>query len=587
MENSETLKRRISVAFGRELPDKVFTNCSVVNVFTNELEKKDILVCDGKIAGIGSYADSLRSCGLPEGRIVDLAGKTVCPGLIDGHIHIESSMMPPSLFAEAVIPHGTTAVITDPHEIVNVAGIGGFNFMLENSKDVPMDIFFVVPSCVPATELDEAGAALNSDDIEVLMKSDRVVGLAEMMNAFGTVRNDDEIIRKIQAAERAGKVVDGHAPGLTGTELNAYVTSGVASDHECSTAEEALEKLRLGQWIMIREGTAAKNLERLMPLFDEKYYGRCMLVTDDKHPGDLIRLGHIDYIVREAIRRGADPYRAIRMASFNAAEYFGLKAKGAVAPGYKADFIVIDSIYEFNVLQVYYNGEIVAKDGKICNNYLESKKNADLMIYPRVFNSFNMPEIKAEDLKLEVTGSKRRVIGLVPNEILTTEIITDSDLSADLQNGIVKVALIERHKNTGHIGLGFMSGYGLKKGAIASSIGHDSHNLIVAGTNEEDMALAANTVRSNTGGLAVVAAGCVLGELPLPIAGLMGVLEKEELEEKLNSLKEKTRELGVDEGTDPFMTLSFASLPVIPSLRITTHGLVDVATQSVVPVFFD
>lgn len=592
MNKSDDLKKMISVAFGRELPDKIFTGCRVLNVFTNELEKKDVSVINGHIAAIGDFSElcsKILEAGntddLKKTEIIDLDGATICPGLIDGHIHIESTMLTPVEFAKAVIPHGTTAVITDPHEIANVAGISGIEFMLEDSENLPMDINFVLPSCVPATPLDESGDCLSAAELEPLLKRERVVGLAELMNAFGTVRNDEEIIKKILITKAADKVIDGHAPGLSGNELNAYVSAGVTSDHECSNAEEAIEKLRLGQWIMIREGTAARNLEKLMPLFDEKYYGRCLLVTDDKHPGDLLSVGHIDYIVREAIRRGADPARAVRMASLNAATRFGLKEKGAVAPGYRADFIVVDSLESFNVKQVYYSGSKVAENGAMVSGAI-AEKSMDKAHFTRVFDSVKLDKLSEKDFDIVPSGSKRRIIGLVPGEILTTEIIADADTSKDAEKGIVKVALIERHRNTGHIGKGFLSGYGLKKGAVASSIGHDSHNLIVAGADNSDMALAANTVAANGGGLAVVCDGKVLGSLALPVGGLMCENSASEVEEKLTELKSLTRQLGVAEGIDAFMTLSFASLPVIPSLRITTLGLADVATQSIVPVFF-
>lgn len=596
MDKKEELKKLISAAFGREVPDCIFTNCSVFNVFTNETEKKDVAVSGGRIAGTGNYSEIYENLINAAGtvktdelktEIIDLKGAVICPGLIDGHIHIESSMLTPVSFAEAVIPHGTTAVVTDPHEIANVAGINGIEYMMEQSRGLPMDVYFVLPSCVPATPLDESGACLTAEELEPLIKRGNVAGLAELMNAFGTVRNDEEILEKIGVAQRAGKVIDGHAPGLTGAELNAYVAAGVRSDHECAFADEAIEKLRLGQWIMIREGTAAKNLEKLMPLFDDRYYNRCLLVTDDRHPGDLVKLGHIDYIIREAVRRGADPAKAVKMASFNAAQYFGLKDKGAVAPGYRADFITVDSLESFNVDRVYYGGKLVAEKGTLTDKNTISECRSDIVNYGRVFDSFNMPDIKPEDLKITGNGTKRRVIGLIPGEILTSEVITDADTSKDAENGIVKLALIERHKNTGHIGKGFLSGYGLKSGAVASSIGHDSHNLIVAGTNEEDMALAANTVKRNKGGLAVVNGGKVTGELALPVGGLMCELSASEVEDKLVELKKITGELGVDEGIDAFMTLSFASLPVIPALRITTHGLTATDTQSIVPVFFD
>ena len=637
MENMDELKKLISVAFGREIPDRIFTNCKVLNVFTNELETKDIAVCNGRIAGVGEYANSNRVIDAErETEIVDLHGATVCPGLIDGHIHIESTMLTPIEFAKAVIPHGTTAVITDPHEIANVAGINGIEYMMEQSSGLPMDVFYVLPSCVPATPLDEAGAVLNADDLETLIKRENVVGLAELMNAFGTVRNDEEILKKINVAVKAGKTIDGHAPGLTGRELNAYVAAGVKSDHECAEHKEALEKLRLGQWIMVREGTAAKNLEHMMPLFDEKYYGRCMLVTDDKHPGDLIEMGHIDYIIRKAVKLGADPAKAVRMASLNAALHFGIKDKGAVAPGYKADFVVVDSIERFNALATYYAGNKVSEKGELteeaeslfdakagirkndkhsefddefdtenvteaAEEMSETNENAESILktsmafesradfirrYRRVYESFNLRELAAEDFVVKGEGTRRRIIGLIDGQILTEELFADADTTDDIKNGIVKLAVIERHKDTGHIGLGYMKGYGLKKGAVASSIAHDSHNLIIAGANDEDMALAANTVNANGGGLAVVCDGEVLGTLALPVGGIMCEESAEAVEDRLKMLKKIANALGVSNGIDPFMTLSFSSLPVIPKLKLTTLGLVDCTTQQLVPVLF-
>lgn len=609
MSKTDKIERRISTAFGRNIPDLILKNAHILNVFTGEFEDADIAICDGYIAGIGDYAniaENLRNdskaaeCG-EECRIIDLQGRTVCPGLIDGHIHLESSMISPEEFAKAVVPHGTTAVITDPHEITNVAGEDGLRFMLERTAKLPLDVFFMLPSCVPATDKDESGAVLEAENLEPFFGNERVLGLAELMNAFGTVRNDPSILAKIRAAAKYNKVIDGHAPGLTGCELNAYVSAGVSSDHECSTAEEAIEKVRRGQWIMVREGTAAHNLQALLPLFGENYYSRCLLVTDDKHPGDLIEFGHIDYIIREAIKLGADPVRATVMASHNAAVYFGLKDMGAVAPGYKADLVVLSDFESFEIESVIKAGEIVA--GKYTGNQAAdafglaagsefgcSDTDSMKQKYPRIYDSFNLKELTTEDFKIGLKGDKKRVIGLVKGELLTKELIVPNDSASesdtDISNDIIKLAVIERHKNTGHIGLSYVSGYGLKKGAVASSIAHDSHNLIVIGTNDADMALAANTVRSNHGGLAVVCDGKVLGELALPIAGLMCDEDASFVEKRLTELKKLARNLGVSEGIDPFMTLAFVSLPVIPALKLTTFGLVDVATQQIVPSIF-
>ena len=571
------LKSLIASAAGEVKADLVLKNAKILNVFTKELEEGDVAVKDGVIVGIGSYSGEEE---------INLEGKIICPGLIDGHIHIESSMLSPSEFAKAVIPHGTTAVITDPHEIANVAGTDGISFMLESSKDLPMDIFFMLPSCVPATPLDESGAVLTATELEPFYKEDRVLGLAELMNSYGTVNGDEDIIAKINGAKANGKTIDGHAPALTGNGLNAYIAAGVKSDHECFAFGEAEEKLKRGQWIMIRQGTAAKNLNSLLPLFDDKYTDRCMLVTDDKHPGDLISQGHIDYIVREAVKAGKSPFNAVKMASFNAATYFGLKDRGAVAPGYIADLIVVSDLKDFNVEKVFKNGKLVAEGGE-----LKAKIDSapvDEVKYKRVCHSFNMPKVTADSFKITETGSKKRVIKVVTGEIITDEVIVDSSSpEAEPDKDISKIAVIERHKGTGHIGLGFVTGYGLKKGAIASSVAHDSHNLIVAGTNDEDMAIAANAVLENEGGLAVAVDGKLIGTLALPLGGLMCEQDAASVEEKLVALKEQARVLGVPEGIDPFMTLAFTALPVIPKLRIITKGVVDVNTQSYAPVLFD
>lgn len=566
----------ILAARGDLAPDLVLKNARIVNVFTKEIESGDVAIKDGYIVGIGEY-DGAEN--------IDIGGRVICPGLIDGHIHIESSMISPSEFAGAVAPHGTTAVIADPHEIANVAGEEGIRYMLEASAGLPVDIFFMLPSCVPATPLDESGAELSADELEPFYKEERVAGLAELMNSFGTVRADEEIIRKIQGANSYGKRIDGHAPFLTGKDLNAYITAGVRSDHECSSAEEAIEKLKLGQYIMIREGTAARNLEALLPLFDDKYCDRCMLVTDDKHGGDLIDNGHIDYIIRKAIRAGKDPLNAIKMATLNAAMYFGLKDRGAIAPGYIADIIVLSDLEEFTVEKVFKNGRLTVDGGK--NVRAIKSPSIDKEKYPHVFNSFNLREIKPSDLEIRDEGTKKRVIKVIPGQILTEELIVESSSKqAEPDKDIIKLAVIERHKGTGHTGVGFVSGYGLKKGAIASSVAHDSHNLIVAGCTDDDMALAANTVRENGGGLAVVCDGKVLSSLPLPIGGLMCEMNVNEVEDILRVMKEQARQLGVNEGIDPFMTLAFTALPVIPKLRLLTQGVVDVDKQSYVPVMF-
>ena len=606
MRQYNDLKKMMDVAAGRRKASLVLKGGTIVNVFTERTEIGDIAIEDGCIAGIGEY-DGLVN--------VDMTGRYICPGFIDGHIHIESSMVSPPEFEKAVLPHGTTTVITDPHEIGNVAGCQGVDYMLKATEGLSLDTFFVMPSCVPSTGLDESGAVLGPEDIKPYYENPRVLGLAEVMNSVGVVAGQEDLMGKLTEAGRRGKVIDGHAPFLRGNELNAYVCSGVWSDHECSDAGEALEKLGRGQWIMIREGTAARNLEALMPLFEAPYYERCMLVTDDKHPGDLISMGHIDYIIRRAVSLGADPIRAIKMGTFNAARYFGLKDRGAVMPGLRADLAVLEDLKDIRVAAVYKDGVLTAKEGVCLGAGKEKKRNYAAgeeprsgsredtesaektaggleTAFPRVFNSFHMDEVTLEDLVLEQKGAMERVIQFKPHELLTEERLVPWQNTPGLAPGvsleqdIVKAAVFERHLHTGHKGLGFVGGYGLKKGAVATSVAHDSHNLIVVGTNDRDMVLAANAVRKNRGGLAVAAEGQVLGELALPIGGVMSRLSVEEVEEQLQALKVLTRQLGISSDIDAFMPLAFVSLPVIPKLRINTYGVIDVDRQKQVPPSF-
>lgn len=606
MRQYNDLKKMMDVAAGRRKASLVLKGGTIVNVFTERTEIGDIAIEDGCIAGIGEY-DGLVN--------VDMTGRYICPGFIDGHIHIESSMVSPPEFEKAVLPHGTTTVITDPHEIGNVAGCQGVDYMLKATEGLSLDAFFVMPSCVPSTGLDESGAVLGPEDIKPYYENPRVLGLAEVMNSVGVVAGQEDLMGKLTEAGRRGKVIDGHAPFLRGNELNAYVCSGVWSDHECSDAGEALEKLGRGQWIMIREGTAARNLEALMPLFEAPYYERCMLVTDDKHPGDLISMGHIDYIIRRAVSLGADSIRAIKMGTFNAARYFGLKDRGAVMPGLRADLAVLEDLKDIRVAAVYKDGVLTAKEGVCLGAGKEKKRNYAAgeeprsgsredtesaektaggleTAFPGVFNSFHMDEVTLEDLVLEQKGAMERVIQFKPHELLTEERLVPWQNTPGLAPGvsleqdIVKAAVFERHLHTGHKGLGFVGGYGLKKGAVATSVAHDSHNLIVVGTNDRDMVLAANAVRKNRGGLAVAAEGQVLGELALPIGGVMSRLSVEEVEEQLQALKVLTRQLGISSDIDAFMTLAFVSLPVIPKLRINTYGVIDVDRQKQVPPSF-
>ena len=554
--------RVIAVAAGREKADLVLKNATYVNVFSNELCQGDIAVAEGLIVGMGEYSGSVE---------VDVSGKIVLPGFVDAHIHLESSLVSPTEFAKAVLPHGTTTVITDPHEIANVMGTDGIEYMLQATEDLPVDVRFMLPSCVPATPLDESGANLDYRAIDSFYDHPRVQGLAEMMNFVGTINGDAQVVEKIVASQAHHKKIDGHAPDLKGNDLNAYVAAGVYSDHECHDLDDAIAKLQRGQFIMIREGTAARNLEALAPLLCDKYVERCMFCTDDKHPNDLLEKGHIDYIVKKAIALGADPITAIKSACHNAARYFLLNNRGAIAPGYLADFVIIDDFQHFNIEKVYKRGALMVENGAVADFPLPE---IDPYLVSRAHNTFHVASLSAEDF----TDSRpHAVIGMVDGEITTTDGgYTDR---IDVDYDILKIAVIERHKNTHHIGLGYIKGYGLKKGAVATSISHDSHNIIVVGTNEEDMAFAANHIVQEHGGITVVENGQVLGDLRLNIAGIMSDDTLVNVNRDLEAAKEHAYKLGVSKGIDPFMTLSFMALPVIPSLRITTRGVFDVTTQ--------
>ena len=584
MASMDQFMEQISVAAGRKKAELVLKHAKIVNVFTETVEEGDIAIEDGIIVGIGNYEGETET---------DLKGAYVCPGFLDGHIHLESSMVSPSEFERMVLPHGTCAVITDPHEIANVAGTAGIRYMLEATKHLLLDVYFMMPSCVPSTALDESGAELHMEDLLPFYQNERVLGLAEMMNSYGVVQNIPDCIEKLLKTQESGKQIDGHAPGLSGKELNTYAAAGVASDHECSEFEEAREKLARGQWIMVRQGTAAQNLKKLMPIFEAPYYQRAMLVTDDKHPGDLIRGGHIDFIIREAVALGADPIRAIKMGTLHTAQYFGLKKQGAVAPGYRADLVVINNLSEIQVLKVYKNGRLAAEYGKM----LKPETNHNQMswddeIVQRVFHSFHCRPIQLSDLALKKTGDQIRVIDLVSHELITRERnetwTEQKGLAAGVnpEKDVVKLVALERHKGNGHIGIGFLGNYGLKKGAVATSVGHDSHNLVIAGATDEDIAAAGNCVLENEGGLAIAADGKVILDLPLRTAGLMSELPVEEVDRRLEAMKALSRELGVHEDIDAFMTLAFVSLPVIPKLRLNTYGVIDTEQQKVVEAVY-
>ena len=551
----------IDVAAGRAPADLVLKNATYVNVFSNELCHGDIAVAEGLIVGMGEYHGKVE---------VDVSGKLVLPGFIDAHIHLESSLVSPTEFAKAVLPHGTTTVITDPHEIANVMGTDGIEYMLQATEDLPVDVRFMLPSCVPATPLDESGANLDYRAIDSFYDHPRVQGLAEMMNYVGVVNGDGQVVEKIVASQAHHKKIDGHAPGLSGKELNAYIAAGVYSDHECSDMEDAMNKLRLGQYIMIREGTAARNLEALMPLLTSQYVDRCMFCTDDKHPNDLLEKGHIDYIVKKAISLGADPIVAVKAACHNAARYFLLNNRGAIAPGYLGDFVIIDDFQHFKIEMVYKRG-VLMYDGQLRDF---PAPEIDPYLVKRAHDTFHVAHLTAEDFS---DGRPHAVIGMIPGEIVTQD--AGYADHADPEQDILKIAVIERHKNTHHIGLGYIKGYGLKRGAVATSISHDSHNIIVVGATDEDMAAAANRIVENRGGITVMENGQVLGEVTLSIVGIMSDDSLVMVNSALEDAKDEAFGLGVSRGIDPFMTLSFMALPVIPSLRITTRGVFDVSSQ--------
>lgn len=550
-------QRLIAVAAGREKADLVLKNAKYLNVFSNEFLCGDIAVANGLIAGVGKYDGKTE---------IDVSGKLVLPGFIDAHIHLESSMVTPAEFAKAVVAHGTTTVITDPHEITNVMGIDGVEYMIQASQNLPIDVHFMMPSCVPATEIDESGAELDCKDIDLYLDNKKVLGLAEMMNYVGVINGDKNVLSKIVTSQAHHKKIDGHAPELSGNGLNAYIAAGVYSDHECSTFENALEKLRKGQFIMIREGTAAHNLKALMPLLTQQYYARCMFATDDKHPSDLLYGGHIDYIVKQALKNGADPIVALKTATHHAARYFLLNNKGAIASGYLADIVVVDNLEDFNVETVFKRGKLVF-DGEVKDF---SAPTVDEKLAEKCFDTFHLDSVTPSSFKVD---GKLGLIGLVGGELLTRNLGTADKI--DVENDILKIACIERHKGTNHIGVGYVKGYSLKSGAVATSVAHDSHNIITVGCNDDDIAVAVNAIKDSKGGIAVVENGKIKALLELPIAGLMSDEPLTTVNEKLENAKLSAYELGADKSIDPFMTLSFLSLPVIPSLRITTKGVFD------------
>jgi len=557
----------------------LFKNGNVINVFTGICEKADVLIEDDKIIGVGEYNDA--------DVIKDVSGKYICPGFIDSHIHIESSMLSPLEFAKVCVPHGTTSVIADPHEIANVCGKKGIQYMLDSSEGLPLDVYLMLPSCVPATKFCESGAALEAEDLEEFYSHKRVLGLGEVMNFVGVVNDDEKLLNKIKSAQAHNLTVNGHAPLLSGAALDKYIAAGIEDDHECTSADEAKERISKGQKIMIRQGTSARNLEAMLPLFDEPWCRYCMLVTDDKHPADLLNNGHIDDIIRSAVRSGKSAITGIQMATIQAAEHYGLKKIGAIAPGYAADILVLDDLDTVSVSDVYKNGVCVSESHTM-KSFAGSEIDPELENAVR--NSFKLKELTDADFYIDCNIQKAcNVIGVIKGELLTDKKVINTDFSKnngiDVNADILKIAVIERHNNTGHIGLGFINGIGLKEGAIASSVSHDSHNLIIIGTNESDMAFAGNRIREIGGGNVVVKDGEIVAEMPLPIAGLMTDASAKEIAELNENVRNSVYTLGADKDIEPFMTMAFVGLPVIPHLKLTTNGLVDVNKYELVPLF--
>lgn len=551
----------IGVARGRKEPDLVLKNPLVINVFSGEIYETDVAIYQGVIAGLGRYSGP---------KEVDLSGRFLAPGFIDGHVHLESAMVAPPEFARAVVPRGTTSVVADPHEIANVLGTTGIKYLLDASQDLPLRVYLTIPSCVPASPFETPGGEVTSRDMQELYREWRILGLGEMMNFPGVIAAEPEILSKIEASH--GRPIDGHAPGLTGKDLCAYAAARITSDHECTTPDEAREKLRLGMYVMIREGSATRNLLDLLPVVTPENLRRCILVTDDRHPEDLLLEGHLDHAIRKAIGAGLDPVSAIRMATINTAEYFGLRDLGAIAPGYLADLVVIDDLASFRISQVFHQGDLVAEAGRPLFRMERPFPGA-------VRNSVRVAPLGPETLKLIANGNHVRVIGVIPKQVVTTKrvvspTVVGGEIVSDPSRDILKMCVVERHHATGNVGVGLVQGFGLKTGAIACSVAHDSHNIVAVGVSDGDILLAVDEVIRNQGGLALVAEGKVLGSLALPIAGLMSEGTLEEVARELEGLHDLVARLGVTIPA-PFMTLSFLSLSVIPELKLTDRGLVD------------
>ena len=575
--DKQTLKRRIDVAAGRAPADLRIANCRIIDVYTKAVFRSDVLICDGYIAGYGAT-------GFPEAlETFDAKGAYLAPGLIDSHVHIESSHLSPAEFSRLVVPHGTTTVVADPHEICNVCDLEGFDYMLRASEGIALQVFLQVPSCVPCTPFEHAGGDLDAREISTVIGQDRVLGLGELMNYVGVCAADDEILDKLMEAVRVGKIVDGHCPGLAGSALDAYVASGVRTDHECTTPDELRERIRRGMYVMLRQGTACHDVLNLLPGVNDGNDRFCLFCTDDRQSASIIEEGHIDHNIRLAVQAGLDPITALRMATINVAECYGLRDRGAVAPGKRADLILFDDLNNLDVREVWVGGRHVASDG----TYLAK----DPHVAPKgVSGCMNVRDFSAERLALPLKSDCVRTIRLVPGSVVTET--GHANVRRDAagrwtrdEQDIVKIAVVERHRGTGNVGLGLLEGYGLKNGAIAISVAHDSHNIIVAGDNDPDMVMAVQRLVDMGGGMAIAQNGVLLDSLPHEIAGLMTDKPGEYVAQRIDQLCYiAAQALGIPNSIDPFMVLCFMALPVIPQIKITDNGLFDVGAFRFVPV---
>ncbi len=572
----EKLQRRISVARGIRPADLVLRNARLVNVCSGECYLADVAIADGLVVGVSAPGEGYRG---QEER--DLEGRWLAPGLIDGHMHIESTMLVLSEFARLVVPRGVTAVMLDPHEFANVMGVEGIRYVLASGQDLPLSAYVMLSSCVPASSFESAYRALLAEDLLPLLAEERVLGLAEMMNMPGVLQGEEDVLAKIVATRKRGLVVDGHAPGLSGLNLNAYASAGVMSDHECTTIEEARQRVRLGMWLMIREGSAACNLDALLPLVQELHPPRVFFVTDDRDPLDLTTRGHIDSMVRRAIELGLDPVEAIRLASYNTAQYFRLDDRGAIAPGFVADLVVLDDLRAFHVESVYRNGRLIARAGQLL-------VETPTVAFTGVTDTIHLGDVNLRDLRIPGHPGLVEVVGIEPGQITTRHLreeapLRNGEIVADPARDLLKLVVIERHHASGRVGLGLVKGLGLREGALASSVAHDAHNLVIAGVNDEDILRAAHVLEEMGGGFACVVDGEVRARVPLPLGGLVSPLPAAELVQQLVELDAAAAASGCTLD-HPCMTLSFLSLSVIPSLKLTDQGLVDVETFTLLPL---